>query len=297
VRALITGADGQLARELVSTAPSRVELRAVSRAECDVTHSIAVERLVGDFHPDTIINTAAYTAVDLAEDAREEAFAVNTGGARNVAAAAAAVGARVIHISTDYVFDGLQSTPYAVDAEPNPLSVYGASKLEGERAVMGAASGATVVRCGWLYSAKGGNFLRTILARISQSEPLRVVDDQVGVPTSAREFADFLWWLTENPNDQAIMHWANSGQASWYDFAVAIAEIARDYGIVPRVAGIEPITTAERPVRARRPAYSVLDAQGSWKRSGRIASGWREALASTLGELSPSSGGRREAGP
>ena len=248
--------------------------------------------MIGDFHPDTIINTAAYTAVDLAEDAREEAFAVNAGGARNVAAAAAGVGARVIQISTDYVFDGRQSTPYAVDASPNPLNVYGTSKLEGERAVIEAASGATVVRCGWLYSAKGNNFLRTILSRISQSEPLRVVNDQVGVPTSAREFAAFLWWLTENPSDQAIMHWANSGQASWYDFAVAIAEIARDCGMVPRTAAIEPTTTAKRPARARRPAYSVLDARQSWKESGTIASDWREALASALGELSPASGGR-----
>lgn len=289
MRVLITGARGQLAGELVRRAPAAATVSSVSRAECDIIDNVAVERVVGDFHPDTIINTAAYTAVDLAEDARKEAFAVNAGGARNVATAAAAVGARVIHVSTDYVFDGVQSTPYAIDAKPNPLSIYGASKLEGERAVMGAASGATVVRCGWLYSAKGNNFLKTILARISQSEPLRVVSDQVGVPTSAREFADFLWWLTENPTDPGIMHWANSGQASWYDFAVAIAEIARDRGTVDRMAAIEPITTAERPARARRPAYSVLDAQESWEKSGRIASHWREALASTIGELTPAS--------
>lgn len=287
MRVLITGALSQLAGELVRRAPPATTVRSVSRAECDITDSVGVEKLVGDFHPDTIINTAAYTAVDLAEDAREEAFAVNAGGARNVATAAAAIGARVIHISTDYVFDGLQSTPYAVEAEPNPLSVYGASKLEGERAVMRAASGATVVRSGWLYSPKGKNFLTTILARISQSEALRVVDDQVGVPTSAREFADFLWWLTQNPCDQRIMHWANSGQASWYEFAVAIGQIASDRGMVERIAAIDPIKTTEHPARARRPAYSVLDAKESWKECGWVASHWREGLASTLGELAP----------
>jgi len=287
MRVLITGARGQLAGELMRRAPAAATVSSVSRAECDITDNGALERVVGDFHPDTIINTAAYTAVDLAEDAREEAFAVNIGGAQNVATAAAGVGARVIHISTDYVFDGLQSTPYAVEAEPNPLSVYGASKLEGERAVIRTAPGATVVRCGWLYSAKGRNFLTTILARISQPEPFRVVDDQVGVPTSAREFTDFLWWLTENPSDQRIMHWANSGQASWYDFAVAIAQIASDRGMVHRIAAIEPFKTAEHPARARRPAYSVLDAKESWKKCGRIASHWREAVASTLDELTP----------
>jgi dTDP-4-dehydrorhamnose reductase len=287
MRVLITGARGQLAGELVRRAPAAATVSSVSRAECDITDNVAVARVIDAFHPDTIINTAAYTAVDLAEDEREEAFAVNAGGARNVATAAAGVGARVIHVSTDYVFDGFQSTPYAVDAAPNPLSVYGASKLEGERAVMGAVSGATVVRCGWLYSANGNNFLRTIVARISQSEPLRVVNDQVGVPTSAREFADFLWWLTESQTNQGIMHWSNSGQASWYDFAVAIAEIAGASGKVRRIAAIEPITTVERPARARRPAYSVLDAGESWKKSGRIASHWREALASTIEELTP----------
>jgi dTDP-4-dehydrorhamnose reductase len=282
MRVLITGARGQLASELVSRAPIAATVKGLSRGECDITDLPALERVVGGFRPDAIINTAAYTAVDRAEEAREEAFAVNAAGARNVAVAAAAFGARLIHISTDYVFDGLQSTPYRVDAVPSPLSVYGASKLEGEYAVLRAASDATIVRCGWLYSSSGRNFLTTILARISQPQLLRVVDDQVGVPTSAREFAGFLWWLTENPGDQRVMHWANAGQASWYDFAVAIAEIVRDREMVDPIAVIEPIKTGEHPARATRPPYSVLDATRSWKAIGKNASHWREALAFTM---------------
>jgi dTDP-4-dehydrorhamnose reductase len=287
MRVLITGSGGQLAGELARRAPRDATVMSVSRAECDITDNLAVERRVGDFHPDAIINTAAYTAVDLAEDAREMAFAVNAGGARNVATAASRIGARVIQISTDYVFDGRRSTPYAVDAKPNPLSVYGASKLEGELAVMEADGNARIVRAGWLYSARGKNFFLTILGRLSQAAPLRVVNDQVGVPTAARELADFLWWLTENPSDQRIMHWANSGEASWYEFAAAIAEIAQERGLTDHPTTIEPITTEELrpPQRARRPTYSVLDATDSWQKSGRIASHWRLALASTLDEF------------
>ena len=282
MRVLITGARGQLAGELVGLAPAAATILSASQTECDVTDVAAVERVIGDFRPETIINTAAYTAVDLAEDAREKAFSVNALGAQNVAVAATAAGAHLIHISTDYVFDGLRSTPYTVDAVPNPLSVYGASKLEGERAVLRSASNATIVRCGWLYSTSHKNFLTTILARISQAEPLRVVDDQVGVPTSAREFAGFLWWLTKNPSDQRMMHWANMGHASWYEFAVAIAQMARDREIVHRIPAIEPIKTAQLPARARRPPYSVLDARRSWKAMGKNASHWRDALAVLL---------------
>lgn len=287
MRVLITGSGGQLAGELERRAPASATVLSVSRAECDITDNLAVERYAGDFHPDTIINTAAYTAVDLAEDAPEEAFAVNAEGARNVAAAATRVGARVIQISTDYVFDGLQSTPYPVDAKPNPLSVYGTSKYEGERGVKDVATSATIVRAGWLYSANGKNFFRTILGRLSQAAPLQVVNDKVGVPTSAREFADFLWWLIRNPSDQSILHWANSGEASWYDFALAIAELANERGLIDRPTVIEPIPTAalRPPQPARRPDYSVLDAKESWLKYGKAATHWRNALASTLDEL------------
>jgi dTDP-4-dehydrorhamnose reductase len=286
MRALITGAGGQLARELVSRAPAGVIIRSVSRAECDITDHATVSATVSSFEPDVIINTAAYTAVDLAEDQPDAAFAVNREGAAIVARAARDVGARVIQISTDYVFDGRQSVPYRVDAKPNPLSVYGASKLAGEEAVVKAGANATVVRCGWLYSAAGRNFLTTIFSRLSQSEAIKVVDDHIGVPTSARDAAGFLWWLTQNPQEGALLHWANSGQASWYEFAVAIAEIAVDQRLLAQTAAIEPIPATERPARAKRPSYSVLDATRSWGATGEIASHWREALALTVSEIS-----------
>jgi dTDP-4-dehydrorhamnose reductase len=287
MRVLITGAGGQLATELVRRAPPAAVVRSVSRAECDITDHSAVERVVTDFQPDTIINTAAYTAVDLAEDARDEAYAVNAEGPKNVARAARGAGARVIHISTDYVFDGQQAVPYRVDARPNPLNVYGASKLAGELAVIDTGPQTAVVRCGWLYSATGKNFLRTILGRLTQPEALRVVDDQIGVPTSARDFVAFLWWLAQNPTEERILHWANSGEGSWYDFAAAIGEVAVARHMVDRTPPIQRIKTADRPARAKRPPYSVLDATLSWQAIGKTASHWREALALTLAEMTP----------
>ena len=265
--------------------PPGTNVKGASREECDVTSPGAVDTVVEDFHPDVVINTAGYTAVDQAEDAPGEAFAVNAGGARNIAAAAKRAGARIIHISTDYVFDGRRSTPYPPEAKPNPLSVYGASKLAGEREVAEAAPDAVIVRCGWLYGARGKGFLNTVLSRASGRETLRVVDDQVGVPTSAREFAEFIWWLVASPGHSGLMHWANSGQATRYQFAKAIAEIALEQALIERLPQIEPVATSDIVTKASRPAYSVLDATDSWRAMGRSAAPWRDALASTLDEI------------
>ena len=286
MRVLITGAGGQTARELVRGAPANVTILGVSRSECDITDEAAVRAAVTSFSPDVIINTAAFTAVDLAEDQRDAAFAINRDGAGVVARAARDADARIIQISTDYVFDGKKSVPYRVDDKPNPLSVYGASKLAGEVAVTTAGAHATVVRCGWLYSEAGKNFFRTILDRLSQSEPIRVVDDVIGVPTSARDAAKFIWWLAQNQHEGIVFHWANSGQASWYEFARAIADIAVEQRRLRRTAPIEPIHAAERRAPAKRPAYSVLDATRSWEAAGHVGRHWREALALTLSEMS-----------
>jgi dTDP-4-dehydrorhamnose reductase len=285
MRVLITGARGQLAGEVVRQAPAAATIVSVSRAECDITDNVAVERVIGDFHPDTIINTAAYTAVDRAEDAPEEAFAVNAEGARNVATAAAGVGARVIHISTDYVFDGKRTTPYPPAAEPNPLNVYGASKLAGERGILSADSSALIVRTGWLYSAHGRNFVRTILAALKAGRELRVVDDQVGVPSSARDLASAIWACVELRGLNGIYHWVNDSSATWYEFAVAIREIALDLNIIASALLPVPISTAEYGSRASRPRYSVLDASALWSTLGGPPEGWRLALRQTIEEL------------
>ena len=285
MRVLITGAHGQLAGELVRRAPAAATVSSVSRVECDITDNLDVERVVGDFYPDTIINTAAYTAVDLAEDAPEEAFAVNAEGARNVATAAASVGARLIHISTDYVFDGTRTTPYPPAAEPNPVNVYGASKLAGERWVRSADASSLVIRTGWLYSARGNNFARTILVSLQAGRTLRVVDDQVGVPTSARDLASAIWSCVELPRLNGIHHWVNGSSATWYEFAVAIREMALDLGIIESAPPPVSVSTSEYGSRAVRPGYSVLDASALWTSLGGPPQDWRAALWTTIREV------------
>lgn len=277
MRVLITGADGQLARELVSTAPSEITLRALNRTECDVTELPIVENACASFRPDVVINTAAYTAVDAAEDNEELAFGVNAHGAENVAKAAELVGSRLIHISTDFVFDGRRSTPYPVDAPTNPLNVYGASKLEGERLTLLAAPSSVVVRAGWLYSTTGENFLVSILSALCESRPLSVVYDQEGCPTSAHEFAIAIWKMP-SVRLRGIYHWANAGSASRYDFARGIERIAQQRGLVAEEREIRPITTGESARRANRPAYSVLDPSKLAGVLGLSPSPWQQAL-------------------
>ena len=277
MRALVTGADGQLARELISNAPSGATLRAVNRAECDITELPVVERVFKAFQPDIVINTAAYTAVDAAEDNEESAFDVNARGAENVAKAARLVGARLIHISTDYVFDGCTSTPYAPDSPTNPLNAYGRTKLKGEQLVLKAAPATAIIRAGWLYSTRGRNFVVSILRGLREGRALSVVVDQVGCPTSAYEFANAIW-KARRASLQGIYHWANRGSGSWLDFAREIRRIALQLRMVPEGPEIRPITSGEYKSRATRPGYSVLDPT---KLSAAIAvapSAWQDQL-------------------
>jgi dTDP-4-dehydrorhamnose reductase len=281
VRALITGADGQLARALVSTVPRGIELCSVSRAECDITDLQTIENVFKSFRPDIVFNTAAYTAVDAAEANEELAFAVNAGGAENVAKAAELFGSRLIHISTDYVFDGHRSTPYPPEAPTNPINVYGASKLEGEKLALAAAPNAVVVRAGWLYSMTGKNFLTSILTALRGSRALSVVNDLDGCPTSANEFAIVLW-KTSKADLRGVYHWSNSGSASWYDFAREIARVGQKLGLLREVPAILPVTAEESGRLAKRPAYSVLDSTALAGALKMPPSSWQQALRSEM---------------
>jgi dTDP-4-dehydrorhamnose reductase len=281
VRALITGAGGQLARELVRAVPAGVEPKAVSRSECDITDPQAVDRVLTSFRPDVVINAAAYTAVDAAEEARDVAFRVNAQGAEHVARSAERAGARLVHISTDYVFDGDRSTPYPPDASPNPLNVYGQSKLEAERLVMSAAPSALVIRTGWLYSGSGKNFLTSILAALNGPRPLRVVNDQIGSPTSAPEFAAAIW-KTLQSEISGVYHWSNLGAASWYDFAVEIARLVQQLEIRSAVPTIVAVTSDEYGSRARRPRYSVLDSTLLARTLQTSPSHWQQGILAAL---------------
>ena len=210
---------------------------------------------------------------------------INERGARNVAEAAASTGARLIQLSTDYVFDGAQSTPYETDDVPAPLNVYGRSKLAGEAAVRSAGGTATIVRCGWLFSAYGNNFLLTMLRGMKEGRALRVVNDQVGVPSSCRDLASFLWWCVGAEALPPAMHWTNAGMGSWYDFAVAIQKLASERALIGESAAISAISSQEYEAKAKRPRYSVLDSRESWALSGGSPDHWLAATAKTLDEL------------
>jgi len=261
MKVLITGAQGQLGRALRASAPEHVELLVVTRAELDIADAAAAQRLVGDFKPSLIINAAAYTLVDKAETEVAAAEQGNVEGPRNLAQAALALpDTRLLHVSTDFVFDGSRSTPYPPDAAPAPLGIYGQTKLAGEQAVRAVlGERALIVRTAWVYDAEGKNFLRTMLRLMNERGAVRVVADQVGTPTSTRSLAQVLWSFATRPELNGIFHWTDAGVASWYDFAVAIAEEAFALGLLKTLPEVTPIATYEFPTPVRRPAYSVLD--------------------------------------
>lgn len=285
MRVLVTGAGGQLASELIRTAPRDLEIVGLSRLECDISEANAVSAAVEELKPDVVINAAAYTAVDKAEHDRERAFAVNAAGAGNLARAAAQRGGRFIHVSTDYVFDGEARLPYSPEAHARPLNVYGATKLAGEIMALDAAPDALIVRSGWLYSSVGNNFFRTILAALRAGKPLRVVNDQVGVPTSARDLAKALWSCVARPQIKGRHHWVNAGSASWYEFAESIRDLALHKQLARNPSELTSIPTSEYPALAARPRYSVLDASDLWAALGEEPEHWRNALAATMDEL------------
>jgi dTDP-4-dehydrorhamnose reductase len=286
VRVLVTGGGGQLATAIERSAPPDATVDVRSQSELDVADADGVRRAVQAARPDVIVNTAAYTAVDKAESEPALAFLVNGAGALHVAQAAVEFGARIVHISTDFVFDGSSSTPYAATAVPCPVSVYGASKLQGERLVLEATGGeATVIRTAWLHSADGANFTKTMLRLLAEREEVNVVTDQVGTPTWARSLARAIWAVARRGGPGGVQHYTDAGVASWYDFAVAIAEEARAGGRLPVTGQVRPIPTSRYPTAARRPAYSVLDCGQTWRDLGVEQHHWRDGVRAVIREL------------
>lgn len=260
MKTLVLGSNGQLGRALADTAPKEAEITALDLPELDITNASALLQLCHKVRPGVIINAAAYTAVDQAESEVDAAVAVNTEGPRNVAAAARDVDARLIHISTDFVFDGGASTPYKPESAANPLSVYGQTKRDGEIAILDAMPDTgTVLRTAWLYSMNGGNFVKTMLRLMAERDELRIVSDQVGAPTWADSLAATVWNFAAATGPSGIFHWTDEGEVSWYEFAVAIQEEALSLGLIDKPVRIRAITTQDYPTAAKRPAYSVLD--------------------------------------
>lgn len=286
MKVLVTGAGGQIGRALLRLAPTGVDVCGALRADLDISNARTVERVCAEYAPQVVINTAAYTAVDEAEKQPDAAALVNATGCRVLAETARAMHLRLIHVSTDFVFDGCAWVPYRVDSEPRPLSVYGRTKLDGEcaiRSVLGDAT--TILRTAWVYDAAGRNFLTTMLRIMRENGGVKVVADQVGTPTSADSVAAALWRLASDGSPAGTFHWTDAGVASWYDFAVAIAEEGAAAGLLPNTVNVEPIATSDYPTPARRPAYSVLDKRSTCEALGLRLVHWRAALKRVLGEI------------
>jgi dTDP-4-dehydrorhamnose reductase len=283
---LITGAGGQLGYELQRLVPAGVAMVAMDRDQLDLTDVAAIDACLASHHPSVIINGAAYTAVDRAESEPGLARAVNAHGPAALARAAARHDARLIQISTDFVFGGTSARPWRPDDAVAPQSVYGQTKHEGERAVLDAlGTRALVIRTAWLYSAQGGNFVKTMLRLMRERDAVRVVSDQVGTPTWAQSLAHTVWAAVRAPAISGILHWTDAGVASWYDFAVAIQEEALGLGLLDRAVPVHAITSAAYPVPARRPPYSVLDTTATTQALGVVPPHWRVNLRRMLGEL------------
>lgn len=283
-RVLVTGARGQLGAALQRSAPPDVEIVALDHAQLDIADGKAVHEAVARARPALIVNAAAYTAVDNAEREREKAFAVNAAAPGFLAEASIAHGARLIHVSTDYVFDGAKATPYAPGDAAGPVNVYGESKLAGERAVMQASAGrALIVRSAWIYASEGRNFLNTMRRLLHQRPEVRVVDDQFGAPTHAASLARALWRWADKPEARGLRHWTDAGVTSWFGFASAIRNALARAEPEARLATVVPIPTSEYPTPAPRPARAVLDCSGSYLEIGAAAA-WDTELRQCLAE-------------
>ncbi len=279
-RILLTGAQGQLGFELARLLAPSSDVTQTDRAELDLENADAIASAMRALRPDLVINAGAYTAVDAAENERERAYAINARAPQVLAEEAKRLGAVLLHYSTDYVFDGMASTPYPESAEPNPLSVYGASKLAGERAITASGAHALVFRTSWVYGLRGQNFLLTIRRLAASRDELRIVADQVGTPNWARALAEATATLVARGSPflaarSGLYHMSATGATTWHAFACAILGNAP----APRVI---PITTAEYPTPARRPAYGVLATQRFRETFGFGLPPWREALSNCL---------------
>ncbi|RYZ21131.1 MAG: dTDP-4-dehydrorhamnose reductase [Chitinophagaceae bacterium] len=282
MKILITGAGGQLSSELTALASQfpQFQLVALSVDDLDITDREKVAAVFERERPGACINAAAYTAVDKAEQDRDTAYAVNADATGILAAACAASGARFLHVSTDYVFDGQGSRPYREDDSTGPLGVYGASKLQGEELCFAADPSAIVVRTAWVFSSYGNNFVKTMLRLMRERPSLSIVDDQRGCPTYAADLArTLLQILASGKWVPGIYHFSNSGETTWYRFAVAIRDGA---GID---CALQPITTDQYPTPARRPSWSVLDTGKIRDTYGIRIRNWEECLAECLSLL------------
>jgi len=286
MRVLVLGGGGQVASAVVATAPEHHRVVARTRAELDIAgDETVIAQVLKETRAEWIVNAAAYTAVDLAEGERGRAIAVNDTAVGVLVSAASAAGCRLLHLSTDFVFDGNSNRAYLPGDETHPLGVYGVSKLGGERRVLNGNVSGVVLRTAWVYAAKGRNFVLTMLRLMREKEQVSVVCDQIGTPTWATGFAKAIWGLIDAQAPGGVYHWTDLGVASWYDFAVAIQDEALARGLLRRAVPVIPIPSSAYPTRARRPAFSVLDTETTRAIIDVPARHWRHNLRTMLDEL------------
>ena len=292
MRLLITGSQGQVARAFLDVAPSQpdIEACAIGRPALDICATKTIERALADIKPDIVINTAAYTAVDNAEGDKEKARALNRDGAGMIAEAAARRGVPVIHLSTDYVFDGSKQSPYVESDATGPTSVYGKTKLEGEQAVAAANPKHLILRTAWVYSPWGKNFVKTILHHAGKGTPLKVVADQVGSPTYAPHLVEALLAVSRKVLAArsegvawGVYHAAGSGTASWFEVAQEILASSQAHG--GPITSLAAIGTDGYPTRAKRPANSRLDCSKLHANFGTAQPDWREGVSACVARL------------
>ena len=285
MKILVTGVTGQLGGE-VAIEFKRLghEVIATDRQTLDFMQPAQAADLVRSQQPDWVINCAAYTQVDKAESEPEAAFTVNRDTPAQLSQAVAEYGGRLLQVSTDFVFDGRQTRPYVEDDAPNPLGVYGRSKLEGEQAVLVALPTATLLRTAWVYGAHGHNFVKTMLRLAGEGKPLRVVSDQIGAPTWTTDIVAAITALVDR-QASGVFHFTAAGETSWHGFASAILEEASRIGFDIKTNSVEPIPTTDYPTPATRPAYSVLNTDKIKPLLSAPVPGWRDSLKNMLQEL------------
>lgn len=280
MKVLITGARGQLGSVLLRTAPAEAEVVALTSDEVDLTNGQLLRSRIFAEAPDILVNAAAYTAVDEAEANEDRALAVNSKAVSVMADAVARMGSKLVHVSTDFVFDGSASRAYHPDDLRAPLNAYGRTKAAGEDHL---GDGDLLVRTAWVYAAGGANFVNTMIRLMRECDKVRVVADQIGSPTWATGLAGVIWVLIKK-DACGTFHHSDAGVASWYDFAFAIAEEAQALGLIERVPEITPIKTQDFPTPASRPAFSLLDCQATHELLGTEGVHWRTNLRKMLKE-------------
>ncbi len=294
MRILLTGGSGQLGQAILASKPvhlgeESIELIAMTRSELDLSDEKSCQDAIEKHHPDWVLNAGAYTAVDQAESQPELAMAVNAKAPRAIAEALLQNGGNLLQLSTDFVFDGKQNTPYKTYQDRNPLSIYGKSKAIGEESVqniLSATDQGIILRTSWLVGPLGNNFVRTMLRLHRKFDLIKVVSDQIGGPTSSLRLAKICWRILElKQKKQAIpniLHWCDSGCTSWYDLAIAIGETAKDIGLISKMAKVKSINTIDYPTPAVRPKYSLLDCESSRSALLMESIHWRQSLVEIL---------------